>query len=66
MIYMYLYIELIVEFNKAIYNGTETSGVIVVILNLLGGTSSINFNVTLSTLPVTATGTNRIIDILYD
>ena len=63
---MHLYIELMVEFNKAIYNGTETSGVIVVILNLLGGTSSINFNVTLSTLPVTATGTNMIIDIPYD
>lgn len=49
-------IELIVEFSKVTYSGRETSGVITVTLNLLGGTASINFSVNILTSPVTATG----------
>ena len=45
-----------VEFNQTIYHGREASGVVKVTLNLLGGTASVNLNVTVSTLPVTATG----------
>lgn len=38
------------------YHERETSGIIIITLNLLGGTASVNFNVSVSTSPVTATG----------
>lgn len=56
--FMYLlYTELTVQFNQTSYSGREESGVIIVILSLLGGIASKNFNVRIVTSPVSATGT---------
>ena len=52
-------IELTVQFNKTTLNGTEKSGSIIVTINLLGGTASHDFNVSVTTSPVTATGEQR-------
>lgn len=51
--------ELAVEFNQTMYKGREASGAIIVTLNLLGGTASKNFDVTVSTLQVSATGKHK-------
>ena len=52
-----MYLELKVEFNQTAYNGKENSDVIVVTLNLLGGTASFDFTVSISTSPISAIGT---------
>ena len=51
-----MYIELTVEFSQVTYSGTESSDVIIITLTLYGGTASFDFNVTVSTSPLTATG----------
>ena len=48
--------ELTVEFDQAMFSGREASGTIVITLNLVGGTASVNFTVSVSTSSVTATG----------
>ncbi|XP_065905004.1 uncharacterized protein [Dysidea avara] len=47
--------ELTVQFNDTKYFGTEESGYIIVSIDLLGGTASHDFNVSVITSPVTAT-----------
>ena len=56
IIYNKFYTELTVEFNQTAYYGREASGIIIITLKLLGGTASVNFNVSVSTSPITATG----------
>ena len=54
--YVITLIELTVQFNDTKYFGTEESGYIIVSIDLLGGTASHDFNVSVITSPVTATG----------
>ena len=49
-------IELTVQFNNIEFVGTEESGSIIVTVDLLGGTASHDFNVSVTTSPVTAIG----------
>ena len=52
-----MYAELLmVEFNQTMYSGKETSGEILVTLNLLGGTAMKDFTVNILTSPISATG----------
>ena len=51
-----MYIELTVEFSQVTYSGTESSDVIIITLTLYGGTASFDFNVNVSSSPLTATG----------
>ena len=51
-----MYIELTVEFSQVTYSGTESSDIIIITLTLYGGTASFDFNVNVSTSPLTATG----------
>jgi len=53
-------IELTVQFNNSTYSGSEKSGYIVLTIELLGGTASHDFNVSVTTSPVTATGEQTI------
>ena len=53
---LFVYTELTVEFSQLTYNGTESSDVIIITLTLYGGTASFDFNVNVSTTPLTATG----------
>ena len=53
---LFVYTELTVEFSQVTYNGTESSDVITITLTLYGGTASFDFNVNVSTSPLTATG----------
>lgn len=46
-----------VEFNQSRYTGREASGVIIITLNLLGGTATVKFTANVSMSPVSATGT---------
>ena len=45
-----------VEFSQALFSGLESSGGIAVMLNLLGGTASYIFNVTITLSSSSATG----------
>ena len=49
-------IELTVQFSRRAFTGTEESGSIKVTVDLHGGTASHDFNVSVTTSPVTATG----------
>ena len=51
-----IFTELMVEFSQAIFSGLESSGGIAVMLNLLGGTASYTFNVTITLSSSSATG----------
>ena len=51
-----MYTGLLVEFSNLTYSGTESSGVIVVSLNLLGGTTNESLYVIVSTSSGTAIG----------
>jgi len=53
-----MYVDLMVEFNQTTYSGKEASGVIIIALNLLGGTASKSFTVNILTSPVSATGSH--------
>ena len=44
------------EFSNSTYSGTESSGVILVSINLLGGTANETLYVNISTLPGSALG----------
>jgi len=50
------YVDLKVQFNQAMYSGEEASGVIMIVLNLLGGTASKSFAINILTSPVSAIG----------
>jgi len=45
-----------VQFSEEMYNGSEKFGFIMISVVLSGGVPSKKFNVSISTLPVTATG----------
>jgi len=49
-------IELRVQFSDNEYVGREESGSIIMTINLLGGTASNDFTVSVTTSPMTATG----------
>jgi len=49
-------VELRVQFSNNEYFGTEESGFIIMTINLLGGTASHDFTVSVMILPMTATG----------
>jgi len=49
-------VELRVQFSSNEYVGREESGSITMIINLLGGTASHDFTVSVMTSPMTATG----------
>ena len=49
-------VELRVQFSNNEYFGTEESGFIIMTINLLGGTASHDFTVSVMTLPMTAAG----------
>ena len=51
-----MYVDLKVQFNQATYSGKEASGVIMIALDLLGGTASKSFTVNILMSPVSATG----------
>ena len=51
-----MYVDLKVQFNQAMYSGEEASGVIMIALDLLGGTASKSFTVNILMSPVSATG----------
>ena len=51
-----MYVDLLVEFRNSTYSGTESSGVIVVLINLLGGTTNESFYVIVSTSSGSAVG----------
>jgi len=53
-------LELTVQFTNSTYFGSEKSGYIVLTIELLGGTASHDFNVSVTTSPVTATGEQTI------
>ena len=62
------FVEIRVQFTKDNFTGLETTGFVVVFLELIGGTSAKPFNVTVSPLeqsPVSAKG-NNIMYILLD
>ena len=62
------FIEITVQFTKDNFTGSETTGFVVVFLELIGGTSAKPFDVTVSPLeqsPVSAKG-NNIMYILLD
>jgi len=50
-------IELTVQFSDPVFRGEEKSGSIIVTVDLIGGTASRDFSVSLTTSPVTAIGT---------
>ena len=49
-------IELTVQFSTTTFSGREESGSIIVTVDLLGGTASHDFTVSVTTLSATATG----------
>ena len=49
-------IELTVQFSDPVFRGEEKSGLIIVTVELLGGTASHDFSVSVTMSPVTATG----------
>ena len=49
-------IELVVQFNRTTFSGTEESGSILVTIRLLGGTASHDFAVSVATSQVNAIG----------
>ena len=49
-------IELTVQFSDLVFSGEEKSGSIIVIVDLIGGTASHDFSVSVTMSPVTATG----------
>ena len=51
-----MFTELSVEFSQVLFSGLESSGGIAVMLNLLGGTASYTFNVTVTLSSSSASG----------
>ena len=55
-LWVYFFIELMVQFSKNSYSGSEESGVVPVTLSLLGGTSTRDITVTVILSERTAKG----------
>ena len=54
--YIYVHVDLLVEFRNSTYSGTESSGVIVVLINLSGGTTNESLYVNVSSSSGSAVG----------
>ena len=54
--YIYVHVDLLVEFRNSTYIGTESSGVIVVLINLSGGTTNESLYVNVSSSSGSAVG----------
>ena len=48
--------DLMIQFSKAVYSGSEESRAILVTVNLVGGVARRDFNFFILTLPMSATG----------